>query len=84
MRWPRTIVHVSRERRNTIPYVTSARRSIEDESTRGQRETMDDVKVILAISGGSLSPEAERLSALVAAGEITDEEAIAELLRQHS
>lgn len=45
---------------------------------------MDDAKAILAISGGSLSPQAERLAAAVVAGEITEAEAIAELLRQHS
>ena len=45
---------------------------------------MDDAKAILAISSGSLSPKAERLATSVVAGEITDEDAIAELLRQHS
>ena len=45
---------------------------------------MDDTRSILAISGGSLSPQAERLVADVVAGEITDEDAIAELLRQNS
>ena len=56
----------------------------DQEAMSRHRDTMDDAKVIVAISGGSLSPEAERLSALVAPGEITDEDAIAELLRQRS
>lgn len=55
-----------------------------DAETTGRRESLGDAKTILAISGRSLSPVAERLAAAVVAGEITDEDAIAELLRQHS
>lgn len=59
--------------------------SAPDQQTHSRRaETMDDARAILAISGSSLSPQAKRLAAAVVAGEITDDEAIAELLRQHS
>lgn len=45
---------------------------------------MDDAKAVLALANGSMSPEAERLAERIIAGEVTDEDAIAELLRQHS
>ena len=45
---------------------------------------MADASAIVAISGGSLTAQAERLVARVVVGTITDEDAIAELLRQHS
>lgn len=51
---------------------------------RASHEALDDAKAILAITGGSMSPEGERLAERIVADEITDEQAIAELLRQHS
>lgn len=63
-----------------VPEKDSAR---EQEANSRRGETMDDAKAIVAISAGSLSPQAERLAAAVVADEITGEQAIAELLRQH-
>ena len=57
---------------------------VRQQSVRDRNEALDDANAILAISGRSLSAHAERLAARVVAGELSDEDAIAELLRQDS
>ena len=56
----------------------------DQETTSRRRDTMDDAKAILAIANGSMSPDAELLADRIVAGEISGEDAIAELLRQHA
>ena len=55
----------------------------DSESIQRRRESMDEAKAILGFARGSMSSEAEQLAERVVAGEITDEEAIAELLRPY-
>lgn len=66
-----------------IRNVSRERPATDSESIRRRREGMDEARAILGFAGGSLSPEAERLAERVVAGELTDEEAIAELLRPY-
>ena len=57
---------------------------LRQQAVRDRTEALDDASAILAISGGSFSAHAERLAARVVDGELSDEDAIAELLRQDS
>ena len=57
---------------------------LRQQAVHDRTEALDDANANLAISGGYLSAQAARLAARVVAGELTDEDAIAELLRQHS
>ena len=67
-----------------IRCVSAKRPPTDSESIRRRRVSMDEAKAILGFAGGALSAEGEQLAEKVVAGELTTDEAVAELLRKHS